>query len=221
MNLDISNNTLHLLILSVFVAYFVFHSLMASIMVKQWVAGHWPGFMPYYRLLFNALAIILSIPLVILTFLYPGEPIWQWHGTGFYLTSVLALLAVAGFVSSLKHYDLSEFWGTRQVREGNKSVHDQEQFQISPFHRYVRHPWYFFSLVIIWTRDIYSVQLDVYLLLSCYFIYGSWLEEKKLLAYHGEVYKKYQQKVAGVFPLPWKILSRQEAQQLLSEYQKA
>ena len=215
------NNTIpYLIIAAVFISYFAFHSLMASLMVKQWVARRWPGLMPYYRLMFNALAIILSIPLAVLVLLYPGEPLWQWQGLGFYFTSALALLAVTGFVYSLNHYDLSEFWGTRQLKEGNQSVHDQEKFQISPFHRYVRHPWYFFGLVIIWTRDVSSVQLVVYLLVTAYFIYGSRLEEKKLIAYHGEVYKKYQQKVAGLFPLPWKILSREEADNLLREYQQ-
>ncbi len=96
--------------------------------------------------------------------------------------TALALLAVTGFVYSLNHYDLSEFWGTRQLKEGNQSVHDQEKFQISPFHRYVRHPWYFFGLVIIWTRDVSSVQLMVYLLVTAYFIYDSRMEEKKLIA---------------------------------------
>jgi len=45
------------------------------------------------------------------------------------------------------------------------------------------------------------------------------LEEKKLIAYHGKVYKKYQQRVAGVLPLPWKILTAAQAQELLDEYQ--
>ncbi|NOQ78438.1 MAG: hypothetical protein GQ546_03450, partial [Gammaproteobacteria bacterium] len=82
------------------------------------------------------------------------------------------------------------------------------------------HPWYFFALVLIWTRDVSSVQLLVYSLVTAYFVIGSKIEEQKLIAYHGEVYKKYQQKVAGVIPLPWKILSAEQAQQLLSEYHK-
>ncbi len=212
----------YLIIIGVFLAYFLLHSLTASIVMKQWVAKHWPKVMPYYRLAYNTLAIILSIPLLIVMFLYPGEILWQWHGLGFYLTSAMALLAVTGFVYSLQHYDLAEFWGTRQLsrqnREPDTSVYDQETFHISPFHRYVRHPWYFFALVIIWTRDVSTVQLLVYFLVTAYFVFGSQLEERKLLAYHGEVYRKYQQKVAGIVPLPWKILSAEQAQALLREY---
>lgn len=191
---------------------------MASIMVKQWLARKWPHVMPLYRVIFNILAIVLTIPLLAVMFLYPGEMLWQWQGYGFYFSSGLALLAFLGFILSLQHYDLSEFWGTRQLREKNNSVHDQESFHISPFHRYVRHPWYFFSLVIIWTRDVSTVQLLVYILVSAYFFFGSRLEERKLIAYHGEVYKKYQQKVAGIIPLPWKILSEKQAELLLKEY---
>ncbi len=211
---------IYLVIITILLAYFLLHSLMASIMVKQWVAIKWPEIMPWYRLIFNALAIILFIPLLLILFLYPGEPLWQWQGMGFYITSAIALITLLGFFISLQYYDLSEFWGTRQLKEHNTSVYDQECFHISPFHRYVRHPWYFFALVLIWTRDISTVQLLIYLLVTAYFIYGSHLEEKKLIAYHGEVYKKYQQKVSAIIPLPWKILSKKQAEHLLEEYRK-
>ncbi len=173
--------------------------------------------MPYYRLAFNMLAIILCIPLLIIMLLYPGEVLWQRQGLSFYITSAIAVLALVGFIVSLQYYDLSEFWGIRQLKECNSSVYDQENFHISPFHRYVRHPWYFFAIVIIWTRDVSSVQLLVYLLVTAYFFFGSFLEERKLIAYHGEVYKKYQQKVAGIIPLPWKFLTKKQAQELLDE----
>lgn len=208
----------YLIVVSVFLAYFLLHSLTASIAMKQWAARHWPEMMPYYRLAFNALAIVLAVPLLLVMFLYPGETLWQWQGVGFYVSSGLALLVVIGFVYSLKYYDLAEFWGIRQLWDGNKSVHDQECFHISPLHRYVRHPWYFFALVIIWTRDVSTIQLLVYVLVTAYFVLGSHLEERKLVAYHGEVYRKYQKKVAGIFPLPWKILSAEQAQMLIQQY---
>lgn len=208
----------YLIVIGVFLAYFVLHSITASIALKQWIATRWPAFMPWYRMAFNILASILLIPLLVVMYLFPGETLWSWHGLGFYLTSAAALMAIVGFLYSLAYYDLAEFWGTKQLREGNSSVYDQENFHISPFHRYVRHPWYFFALVLIWTRDVSTVQLLVYSLVTVYFVIGSKIEEQKLIAYHGEVYKKYQQKVAGVIPLPWKILSAEQAQKLLHEY---
>ncbi len=202
-----------------FSAYFVLHSWTASLTLKQWVAKQWPQMMPWYRLGFNALALLLTLPLLLLMILFPGETLWRWQGISFYLSSIVALLALIGFVWSLKYYDMAEFMGTKQLKEHNKSVNDQEHFQISPFHRYVRHPWYFFAMVLIWTRDISTTQFLVYLFVSAYFMIGSRIEEKKLCIYHGEVYQKYQQKVAAIFPLPWKFLSQQQAQELLDEYQ--
>ncbi len=212
-------SNVHFLIIGSFVLYFIFHSLTASLTVKQWVARHWPHLMPYYRLTFNALAIILSLPLLAVLVLYPGEMLWQWQGAGFYISSGVALLALVGFFISLKHYDLAEFWGTKQWRETNKTVHDQEVFNISPLHRFVRHPWYFFVLLLIWTRDVSTTQFTAYVLLTLYLIIGSRLEELKLIAYHGEVYREYQQKVAGLIPLPWKTLSKAEARALIRKYQ--
>ncbi|WP_246539954.1 methyltransferase family protein [sulfur-oxidizing endosymbiont of Gigantopelta aegis] len=203
------------LVIGAFVAYFVLHSLAASLTFKQWFAKRWPELMPYYRLAFNALAMLLLLPLLLVMFVYPGEPLWQWQGIAWYLSRALIVLSILGFFYSLKFYDLSEFWGTRQLKECNTSVHDQECFQISPLHRYVRHPWYFFALVIIWSRDFSTVQLLVNVLVTAYFIIGSWLEEKKLCTYHGEVYQRYQQQVAGLVPLPWKILSAEQARDLI------
>lgn len=214
------NYSAYFIVIGVFLSYFILHSFTASIAMKHWIAQRWPNVMPWYRLAFNGLAIVLTIPLLVVMFLFPGETLWQWQGIGFYLTSALAMLAVVAFIYSLQHYDLSEFWGTRQLKEGIHSVNDQESFHISPFHRYVRHPWYFFALVIIWTRDVSTVQLLVYSLVTAYFVLGSKLEERKLIAYHGEVYRKYQQKVAGVFPLPWKTLSAKQAQELIDEYKQ-
>jgi protein-S-isoprenylcysteine O-methyltransferase Ste14 len=216
----LSDDRVYLIIVIVFFSYFALHSLLASLMMKQWFAGRWPQWMPFYRLVFNVLAVLFLMPLLLLMFLFPGEPVWQWTGTGFYITTALALLAVLGFFYSLRYYDLSEFWGTRQLREDNRTTHDQERFHISPFHRYVRHPWYFFALVLIWTRDLTTVHLLVYSLMTLYFIVGAQLEERKLVAYHGEVYRKYQQKVASLLPLPWKILSADEAQSLVNEYRQ-
>jgi protein-S-isoprenylcysteine O-methyltransferase Ste14 len=205
-----------LLILS-WLAYFILHSLLASIWVKQYVASRWPRAMPGYRLVFNILAVLLlAVPLG-LTLNGSGPWIWRWSGLASAVVVVLAAAAVVGFVWSLKFYDGSEFLGLRQLRERNTSVNDQEQFQLSPLHRWVRHPWYFFALVIIWTRDMNLEMLITAILLTVYFIIGSRLEERKLLLYHGEIYRRYRRRVPGLVPLPWKYLRDSDAQALAGD----
>ena len=48
-----------------------------------------------------------------------------------------------------------------------------------------------------------------------YFIIGSRLEEEKLIRYHGEVYRRYRDRVPGLVPLPWKHLREADEQALI------
>ena len=206
-----------LLLISSWIAYFVLHSLLASIRVKEYVARRWPRAMPGYRLGYNVLAVLLlALPLG-LTLSAPGPWIWRWSGIASAVAFVLSAAALLGFLWSLRFYDIDEFLGLRQFRERNASVDDQEQFRLSPLHRYVRHPWYFFALVIIWTRDMNAAMLTTAILMTLYFVIGSRLEERKLLRYHGDIYRRYRERVPGLVPLPWKYLRAADARALTGD----
>ncbi|BCK87956.1 hypothetical protein MIZ01_1753 [Sideroxyarcus emersonii] len=199
-------------------AYFALHSALASLAVKRRVAAAWPRLMPYYRLTFNLLASLLILPILWLTYRDPGPLLWRWQGAAAWLTNVLALAALLGFWLSLKSYDMQEFLGLRQLRLDVRKVEDQEHFHLSPFHRHVRHPWYFFGLVLVWTRDMNATTLLSSVFITLYFIIGSRLEEQKLLAYHGDTYRRYMARVPGLIPLPWKSLTAEEAEALLNTH---
>ena len=206
-----------LLLIFSWLAYFGLHSLLASIWAKQYVASRWPRAMPGYRLAFNVLAVLLlAVPLGLT--LHGSEPwIWRWTGPASAVAVALSVAAVVGFLWSLKFYDGSEYLGLRQLKERNTSVDDQEQFQLSPLHRWVRHPWYFFALIIIWTRDMNLEMLITAILMTLYFVVGSRLEERKLLRYHGEIYRRYRRQVPGLVPLPWKYLRESDVKTLTGD----
>lgn len=197
-------------------AYFLVHSLLASLTVKRWVAARWPDFMPAYRLAFNLIAVILLLPIVWLIASQSWAVVWQWQGIGKWIGNGLSILALLGFVWSLRYYDMQEFLGLKQWRGHVTAPEDQEHFHLSPLHRFVRHPWYCFGVVLLWARDMNSAQLVSTLLVTAYFTIGSRLEEQKLLAYHGDLYRRYMQRVPGLFPLPWKFLSAEEAKSLVA-----
>lgn len=195
-------------------AYFLLHSTLASLMVKRWLERSRPHWLPAYRLFFNATAIILVLPLVWLTYSIDAAPLWQWSGVLGWVANGLALLAIAGFMWTILYYDSGEFIGTRQLRERESRVEDQEHLHISPVHRYVRHPWYFFALVLMWTRDMNAPLLITVSMASLYFLFGSRLEERKLLSSYGDAYARYREVVPGIVPLPWHHLSADEASEL-------
>ncbi len=218
--MELSHSQIGLLI-SVWAGYGILHSTLASLSVKRWAARRWPASPRFYRLFFNLIALISLIPPFVVMHFSRGEALWKWSGIGFVVSNGLAALAIAGFLYSLRGYDTGEFLGTRQWRSRNTAVEDQEHFHISPFHRHVRHPWYFFALVILWTRSMDAALLVTAICLTLYFWWGSLLEERKLLVYHGNVYAEYRKRAPGLLPLPWRYLSRTEAEDLAKKYREA
>lgn len=210
------NGTVHLVLLLVLWGlYALLHSLLASLTAKRHIAAHHPQLMPYYRLGYNAIAVLLLLPPLYLTWAWRGPLLWQWSGPLFWVANGLALLAVAGFFWTLRYYSGAEFLGLSQAQRREKRVADQEHFHLSPLHRYVRHPWYALGLVIIWTRDMDAMFLATACVITLYFVLGSRLEERKLLSYHGEVYREYRKRVPGLIPLPWRHLNKEQERELM------
>jgi len=197
-------------------AYFVIHSLAASLRAKQWLAARWPRLMPAYRLLFNLQSVVLVLPLLWLTYRWPGPPLWQWEGAWRWLTDGAALCAALLFAWSLTVYDGGRFVGLQQWRSGELSVGDSERLKLSILHRYVRHPWYALGLVVVWTRSMDAAMLVAAAAITIYLVVGSRLEERKLLAFHGEAYRRYMERVPGLIPLPGRRLSAGEARRLMA-----
>lgn len=206
----------HVLVAVGWLCYFALHSALASLRIKNRLAARHPRLIPAYRLGYNALAVTLLIPLLWATYTLPSPALWAWNGPLFFVANGLAALAVVGFAWSLRYYDSAEFLGMRQWRERETSPMDQEQLQLSPLHRHVRHPWYSLGLVILWTRDMNATWLLTIAIITVYLFLGSRWEESRLVAYHGTTYRRYRDRVPGLIPSPWRYLTRSEAQQLLA-----
>ncbi|MES9969331.1 MAG: hypothetical protein ABW092_04805 [Candidatus Thiodiazotropha sp.] len=206
-----------ILLALVWSCYFLIHSLLASLWTKRLVAQHLPGVMPWYRLLFNLLALLLILPPLAMLWHYRSDPLWQWQGAMAWLAYLLMILAVAGFFWSMRYYDSKEFLGILQLGRQQKSIEDREQLHISPLHRFVRHPWYSLGLVLIWTQDMDPARLISALVVSAYLLLGSRLEEAKLLLFHGDTYRQYQRRVPGLIPRPWRYLTARQAEDLIAE----
>jgi len=207
------SNLTHIInLLLAWLLYFTLHSVLASYAAKHWTATHWPGFAPYYRLAYNLAATLLLIPPLWLLHTSQAAPLWTWHGAGRWLADGLALAAISGFWWSLRYYDTREFLGLRRT----PPLAGPPRLALSPLHRFVRHPWYFFALIIIWTRDMDPAWLVSGVAITLYFAIGSRLEEQKLVVEFGELYRRYQRRVPGLFPLPGRYLSRAETAEIVA-----
>lgn len=205
------------ILLGYWLGYFALHSVLASLAVKRAVARRWPAAFPAYRLAYNGVAVLLVLPPVIYVLRYPGPTLWAWEGPAWWVAQALAAVAAVGFVVTLRGYDGLEFLGLRQWRAGQTRVEDQERFKLSPLHRFVRHPWYFLGLVLVWTREMSAAWLLTSVVVTIYIFVGSRLEERKLTLYHGEVYSDYKRLVPGIVPCPWRRLGKEEARDLIEK----
>ncbi|WP_257309831.1 methyltransferase family protein [Geothrix fuzhouensis] len=196
------------------VAFAAVHSSLASLGLKRVTALHCPRLVPAYRLFYNLVAGLTLLPILWLLAYRPGPWLWRWTGPAAWVMNGLALVAAGVLVFGPAGYDLKEFLGWRQIRMGRESAEDLEPLRISSLHRFVRHPWYSLSLVILWTRDMNTARLVSAGWITVYFIAGSWLEERKLLARFGAAYRDYMAQVPGLLPRPWRILSREDARRL-------
>lgn len=192
------------------------HSLLASHKIKRWFSTTYPQIMPVYRLSYNLLAILLIIPIMVLTLIWKGELLWEYHGITQWFANLLIVAAIIGFWFSLKDYDTADFLGTRQWQQKSGEVEDQSQFSIGNFHRFVRHPWYSLGLVLVWAQEMDPIFLTDACMITLYFIIGSRLEENKLIALFGESYRLYTTKVPGLIPRPWRYISKEVAVQMQS-----
>jgi protein-S-isoprenylcysteine O-methyltransferase Ste14 len=209
-------NSLHLTLLALAWALYAFlHSLLASHACKTAFRQRFPAAFRFYRLGYNLLAVLLLLPPLWLLFAYQGEPLWRWPPLLRWSADVAALAAIAGFVWTTRSYDTGEFLGFRQVSENRTAVDEQPPMSLSLAHRFVRHPWYFFGLVIVWSREMNAAFLLSALALTLYVLVGSRQEEKKLLASYGAQYRSYRAAVPGLVPRPWRYLSKQKADEIL------
>lgn len=195
-----------LLLSTAWILFFTLHSVFASLKFKGIVDDYLPNLSPAYRVMFNVTSSLLILIPIFLEYHLSGDLLWQWNGGYAIIANGLAIVAILCFIWTLKYYDGSDFSGLKQLRQRITAVTNEQGFVISPLHRFVRHPWYFLLLIIIWTRSMDQASLISALLITAYLIVGSVLEENKLLVFHGAQYKSYKNQVPGLVPLPWKYL---------------
>jgi protein-S-isoprenylcysteine O-methyltransferase Ste14 len=189
-----------LIISAYFAAWAGVHSFLASLRVKRRARQAFgAGVDRWYRagyVLF-ALASFAPIPLLLLELrgrtLYIVPAPWRW------LMVLVQLAGAAGAAVAILQTGAFRFVGLEQMLAGQPE--EGEPLQVRGLYCYVRHPGYFFSLLVIWFTPLMTVNLlALYLLFTLYFYVGSMHEESRLVAEFGEAYTEYQRHVPRLIP---------------------
>jgi protein-S-isoprenylcysteine O-methyltransferase Ste14 len=184
------------------------HSLLISPGWMRFVSARIPRLCPWYRLVYNGLAALTLLPLLLFKHSMAGAPLLAWGGPLAAVRFVLLGAAVWLFWAGAREYDLKVVGGLAQLRSGCSFAGSPyaEELRTSGVLERVRHPWYGGALLLLWTHtgSFDAAELVTSLVLTGYVLIGARLEERKLVHVHGDAYRAYQRGTPMFFPLPWR-----------------
>jgi methanethiol S-methyltransferase len=155
------------------------------------------GFMRLYRLLYNLFAVLSFLPILYLMVTLPDRMLYSVPAPLSYLMRLGQGIALVLLVVAVLQTDLLSFVGLRQVL----AEETKGPLMTGGLYRYVRHPLYTFSLLILWLSPTMTLNsLLVYLALTVYILIGIIFEERKLLRDFGEEYAHYRATTPMLIP---------------------
>lgn len=188
-------------VLTAFLVYGVIHSALAALRFKAWLRQRiGANALRYYRLVYNLFAGLSLLPVLALVVLLPDASIYSIPMPWLLLNVALQAAAGIGLLIALLQTGASDFLGlSAWLRPQQPEV--PPSLILHGFYRWVRHPLYFFGLVILWLTPLLTWNLLAFNLgASLYILTGAWLEERKLLAEFGQAYADYQKSTPFLIP---------------------
>lgn len=188
-----------IILLTVFI-YGMVHSLLASLWAKA-QARRWcgPKADRWFRLLYNFIAALTLLPVLILPVVLINKVIYTipmpWR-VGTLLGQAMALILL---FLGLKQTGIRAFAGVRQLLMP-EDVEPPRLVTWGLYH-FVRHPLYSAGLLFMWLSPLMTWNLlALYLGLTTYVIVGAYFEERKLEREFGEAYRVYKRKTPMLIP---------------------
>jgi protein-S-isoprenylcysteine O-methyltransferase Ste14 len=182
-------------------AFFIQH----SVMIRRSFRRHLSAAVPtiYHGAVYTLASGIVLLALLVL-WQEAGPVLLSLSGAPRMLTRAVFLAGLIGFAwgaSSLRGFDT---FGLRPIRAQLRGSRvSNNPLSIRGPYRWVRHPLYFFMLVLIWSHpDVTAGRLLFNVSWTCWVFLGTWLEERDLVAEFGQPYKDFQKNVPML--VPWK-----------------
>lgn len=188
----------YIILCALWAMYFALHSTLAANGVKSAIKGRFPGIVPYYRIIFNVIAVSGLVPLAWYTLSVNDVQFIDSR-----LMTIIGLVVLVAGVYTLnvafRSFNTKEFLGLAEEHTQTGST----ELVRSGMYKIVRHPLYFATIIIFLglllmmpTLKILLVDLVVF----AYLVIGSKLEEVKLIEEFGDDYRTYQKEVKGLIP---------------------
>jgi protein-S-isoprenylcysteine O-methyltransferase Ste14 len=190
----------HLIVAAAWLSFSLGHSLLTASWAQQRsqaLVGRWS------RLAYNGFAgIHLAAVLWVGERWISGAPLATVVEGGLWFDGARLSVSVIGaliLVIAARDYDLGRFFGLAQLR--GDALGD-ERLQVQRLHRFIRHPLYTGSMLILWARVETDAHLATAIWTSAYFMIGSIFEERKLVRLYCQAYRDYHSDTPAF--LPWR-----------------
>jgi protein-S-isoprenylcysteine O-methyltransferase Ste14 len=196
----------HFVLAGLWVLWCVIHSGMISVRAAQYFRRRFGTRFRFYRLVFNGVSVVTIIPLFLYERSIREQLIFRWEGILIPVQVMLLAIAVLLFIFGGRHYDMLQFLGLRQIRDGTShgALTESGRLDTTGILGFTRHPWYLAAILFVWAGygPLYLSTLITKIILTVYLVVGTHLEEQKLLMEYGEEYRRYQKQVPMLVPLP-------------------
>lgn len=188
----------------IWVLWCFLHSLLISRSWTGWLQRILGSTFALYRLFYSLFSLATLAAVVFYQFSLEQVVFFSWRGLWLFPQILLYLYGLFMFYVGWKRYDLPFFLGTKQAKFFFSGKPLPPMVFQQNIRGGVRHPWYSggIALVLVF-GSVTDVTLGSKIVLICYFVIGSFLEERKLRIELGEPYKQYCRKVPMLFP--WRI----------------
>jgi len=184
-------------------AFFIQHSIMVRRSIRRWLSKH------IDTNLHGALYTIASGVFLLFVVVF-------WQESDYLLASpqgiirwflrFIFLLSFVGFYWGVKALGNFDGFGIRPIK---RQLRGQKPQKAMPFvirgpYRWMRHPLYFFCLLLIWScPDLTVDRLLFNILWTAWILVGAIFEERDLVTDFGDAYRSYQRGVPMI--IPWRI----------------
>lgn len=179
--------------------FFCQHSIMIRNSMRLRLAGVVPD--EYYSA-FYALTSGMALLAVMVFWQRTPQPIAAAGGIWSWILRALFFLSLAGFHWGVRSLGSFDALGIKKIRRHlqNKATVPMP-LAVRGAYRWVRHPLYFFCLVMIWSCPVLTADRLLFnVLWTLWIVAGTVLEERDLVREFGEQYRRYQAQVPMLIP---------------------
>lgn len=179
-------------------AFFLQHSSMVRTRTQRWMSRLIPEH--YISAVFS---IVSGFVLLTLVILWQESTVVLVSADGIYRFALRALffLAIAVQVWGIWSLKSADLFGTDALLRNNTVTQPPTSIVIRGPYRWVRHPLYLTTLLMIWSYpDLTADRLLFNVLFTVWIIIGTVLEERDLVEAYGDQYCEYQHSVPMLIP---------------------